>query len=660
MRKNEFMRALNALCAERNLSKEVVFDAIESALQAAYRRDFEQDPNVTVSMDRTTGVAYVYVEREVVERVENDRREISLEKARRMYGASTKIGDIVREEQTPRNFGRIAAQTAKQVILQRIREAERDRLYHDYASREGELVMGMVQSIDNKTRAVRLTLGKVEALLPRSEQLPGERYRVGLRIRAYVAEVNRAHRGPQITVSRTHRKMLRRLLELEVPEITTGTVELRAIAREAGARSKVAVVALQTGIDPVGACVGMKGTRIQNIVNELNGEKIDIVQWSPDEAVYVANSLSPAKVIDVFLDQNNGEGKTATVVVPDKLLSLAIGKEGQNARLAAKLTGWRIDIKSASETSQEQMRVTESKAPKPKSRRMSAEEARIAAARALLAEAEAMDSLFDDDDDDDDEFSMAEVDEMAFDLESLKDDDEMDEVVLLEEEEEELALADEEDDLVLADEEDDLVLADEEDDLVLADEEDDLVLADEEDDVVLADEEDDVVLADEEDDVVLADEEDEIVVAKPKALPPAPDPLAEEEDDFLLADDEDLVLFDDDEDDDLLGFDDDIIEPVSKPSRDSSKKVEPKAPSQTRSHSGSRVAPPAKAKSSKSEEQTKKGSKNQSNASTIFYTFNTESRAKSLDNASQGDNKTRKKKKKKKKPRTKPYRKRRS
>ncbi|MDQ4078997.1 MAG: transcription termination factor NusA [Chloroflexota bacterium] len=399
MPSNEFMMALNALCHERDLSKDVVLEAIEKALQAAYRKDFEQEPNIAVEMDRKSGEARVYVDWTVVDEVQDEHSELSLEEARSRFGDDVEVGDVVREERTPQHFGRIAAQTAKQVILQRIREAEQDRAYHEYASREGEIVMGTVQSIDSRSGLVRLSLGKAEAILPRSEQLPGERYRVGQRVRGYVAEVNKKNNGgPQITLSRTHRHMLRRLLELEVPEIANGTVEIRAIAREAGARSKIAVAALQPGIDPVGACVGMKGIRIQSIVNELNGEKIDVVQWSPDEALYVANALSPAKVIETFLDESNEEGKTAIVVVPDKQLSLAIGKEGQNARLAAKLTGWRIDIKSASEAADERVRLAEREARRREelARRRAEEEARIAAARALLAEAEAVDKTEDE------------------------------------------------------------------------------------------------------------------------------------------------------------------------------------------------------------------------------------------------------------------------
>ncbi|HBY98394.1 MAG: transcription termination factor NusA [Ardenticatenaceae bacterium] len=392
MRSSEFMMALNALCHDRELPKEVVIEAVEAALVTAYRRDFGGAANISVRLEPTTGQAQVFAEKEVVEEVKDERGQISLVEATQLSKEVTpQVGDVIRVEMTPKDFGRIAAQTAKQVILQRIREAERDKLYTDFAGREGEIVMGTISSVDSKTSAVRLSLGKAEALLPRSEQLPNERYKVGQRVRAYVFEVSRSNRGPQITVSRTHRQMLRRLLELEVPEIANGTVEIKAIAREAGARSKVAVAALQLGIDPVGACVGMKGTRIQSIVNELNGEKIDVVQWSPDEATFVANSLSPAKVIEVYLEEGNREGKTAVVVVPDKQLSLAIGKEGQNARLAAKLTGWRIDIKSATEAAEESVRRAERAA-----RRQAEEEARVrdeasrlAAARALLAEAEA-------------------------------------------------------------------------------------------------------------------------------------------------------------------------------------------------------------------------------------------------------------------------------
>ncbi len=343
--KNDFLLAITQLCSERNLPREVIIEAIEAALISAYKRNFGAARNISVKIDPSSGEAKVYAEKEVVEEVQDERSQISLAEARKI-DENAEVGGTVTIETTPHDFGRIAAQTAKQVILQRIREAERDALYAAYADREGEIVSGTIQGINSQV--ITLNLGKAEAILPRSEQIPTERYRLNQRIRAYVLEVRKSNRGPRIIVSRTHRNMLRRLLELEVPEIFNGAVEIKAIAREAGFRSKVAVAAVQEGIDPVGSCVGIRGVRIQSIVNELNGEKIDVVEWSPDTATFVANALSPAKVIEVELRKDKG-GKTAIVVVPDDQLSLAIGREGQNARLAAKLTGWRIDIKSASE-----------------------------------------------------------------------------------------------------------------------------------------------------------------------------------------------------------------------------------------------------------------------------------------------------------------------
>lgn len=348
----EFISAINQVCHERQLSKDVVLEAIEAALISAYKRNFGAAQTITAKIDPEMGAAMIFVEKEVVAEVIDNKSEIALEEAR-TYNPEATIGDVVHIETTPADFGRIAAQTAKQVILQRIREAERDSLYNSYVEREGEIINGTVQSIE--PHQVTLSLGKVEAILPRSEQIPTERYSIGQRLRAYVSEVQKTSRGPTIIVSRTHRNMLRRLLELEVPEIYNGTVEIKSIAREAGYRSKVAVAALQDGVDPVGSCVGMRGVRIQSIVNELNGEKIDVVQWSPDVATFIANGLSPAKVLNVILQDDN-DGRTAAVVVPDKQLSLAIGKEGQNARLAAKLTGWRIDIKSATEAAEEALR----------------------------------------------------------------------------------------------------------------------------------------------------------------------------------------------------------------------------------------------------------------------------------------------------------------
>jgi N utilization substance protein A len=342
--KSDFMMAINQVCHERQLPLDIVLEAVEVALVSAYKRNYLGHHSITAQIDQKSGDPLVFIEKVVVEEVKDDKNEVSLKEARAV-NPRAETGSLVSVESTPANFGRIAAQTAKQVILQRIREAERDALYNSYAEREGEIVNGTVHKID--PHQVTLSLGKVEAYLPRSEQIPTERYNEGQRLRAYVSSVTKSSRGPQIVVSRTHRNMLRRLLEVEVPEIYNGTVEIKSIAREAGYRSKVAVAALQEGVDPVGSCVGMRGTRIQSIVNELNGEKIDVVQWNPDLSFFIANSLSPAKVMNVML--HDERGKTAGVVVPDKQLSLAIGKEGQNARLAAKLTGWRIDIKSASE-----------------------------------------------------------------------------------------------------------------------------------------------------------------------------------------------------------------------------------------------------------------------------------------------------------------------
>lgn len=360
--KSEFVMAINQICSERNLPQEVIFEAIESALVSAYKRNYGSGPNIKAAIDFTTGTPHVYAEQIVVENVEDERFEIALREARRIE-PEAQIGSLVRTEVTPKSFGRIAAQTAKQVILQRIREAERDALFSSYADREGELINGMVANITSQ--AITLSLGRTEATMPRSQQVPGERYRIGQRIRAYVMEVRRTSRGPQIVVSRTHRQMLRRLLELEVPEIFSGTVEIKSIAREAGSRSKVAVAALQEGVDPVGSCVGIRGMRIQAIVNELGGEKIDVVAWSGDTSTFIGNALSPAKVSYVTLGNPDTDGKTATVVVPDDQLSLAIGKGGQNARLAAKLIGWRIDIKGSSEAQTEALKPRELAAAAP-------------------------------------------------------------------------------------------------------------------------------------------------------------------------------------------------------------------------------------------------------------------------------------------------------
>jgi N utilization substance protein A len=351
--KSEFLLAFNEICDSRGLSKDVVLEAIETALVSAFRRNIgvSNNQNITATIDPLTGSATIYAEKEVVESVQDDRTEVTLRKARKEIGDSVSLGDLVMVDSTPDDFGRIAAQTAKQVILQRIREAERDQLFEDFSGREGEIVNGTVQSVT--PQGVTLGLGRTEALLPRNQQVPGERYYPHDKVRAYVLEVRRTSRGPQIVVSRSHRNMLRRMLELEVPEIYNGLVEIKSVAREAGQRSKVAVAALQEGVDPVGACVGMRGVRIQSIVRELNDEKIDVIEWNADSRVFIAKSLSPARVSQVYLHPDSASGKTATVIVADDQLSLAIGREGQNARLAAKLTGWRIDIKSLTETAAE-------------------------------------------------------------------------------------------------------------------------------------------------------------------------------------------------------------------------------------------------------------------------------------------------------------------
>ncbi|WP_035107476.1 transcription termination factor NusA [Desulfovirgula thermocuniculi] len=341
--KGEILLAIRELEKEKGIPADVLFEALEAALLSAYRRNFGSAQNARVVIDRETGDFKVYSQRTVVEEVQDPRLEISLEEARKI-DPRYKVGDVVEKEVTPRNFGRIAAQTAKQVVVQRIREAERNAIYEEYASREGDIVTGIIQRVDQKN--VYISLGRTEAILTPAEQMPGEEYRPGTRIKTYIVEVRRTTKGPQILVSRTHPGLLKRLLELEVPELQEGIVELKAIAREAGYRSKIAVYSRDENVDPVGACVGPKGMRIQAVVNELNGEKIDVIKWNPDPSKFVAASLSPAKVVAVEIWE---EEKIARVIVPDNQLSLAIGREGQNARLAAKLTGWKIDIKSESQ-----------------------------------------------------------------------------------------------------------------------------------------------------------------------------------------------------------------------------------------------------------------------------------------------------------------------
>lgn len=340
--KNDFLIAITQLSAEKNLPKEVVLEAVEAALASAFKKEVPGGgPNISVKVNPTTGEVLVYTLMSVVVEVEDAKSELTLEEAR-AFDPKAGIGDVVAVETTLRNTGRIAAQTAKQVVMQRLREAEREVVFAEFAGKEGDIVSGIIQRIE--PRQIILDLGKAEAILPTTEQVRTEHYRVGQRLKAYLVEVYRSGRGPQVVVSRTHRYLVRRLFEMEVPEIYNGTVEIKSIAREPGYRSKVAVAARQEGVDPVGSCVGLRGIRIQNIINELSGEKIDVIQWHPDPGVFVGNALSPAPVVSVTTRE---EEKTATVVVPDRQLSLAIGREGQNARLAAKLTGWRIDIKSA-------------------------------------------------------------------------------------------------------------------------------------------------------------------------------------------------------------------------------------------------------------------------------------------------------------------------
>lgn len=342
----EFMQAFEQLGKEKGIAPEVLFDAIEAALISAYKRNFGSAQNVRVSLDRNTGEIHVYARKNVVEEVSDPRLELSLKEAKAI-DPRYEVEDVVELEVTPKNFGRIAAQTAKQVVVQRIREAERGMIYEEFSNRESDIVTGIVQRIEQKN--VYIDLGKAEAVLAPSEQIPDEIYKHGDRLKTYIVEVKKTTKGPQILVSRTHPGLLKRLFELEVPEIHDGVVELKSVAREPGLRSKIAVYSRDETVDPVGSCVGHKGMRVQTIVNELKGEKIDIVKWNADPAKYIANALSPARVISVEVHEAE---KMSRVVVPDYQLSLAIGKEGQNARLAAKLTGWKIDIKSESQAAQ--------------------------------------------------------------------------------------------------------------------------------------------------------------------------------------------------------------------------------------------------------------------------------------------------------------------
>ncbi|MDD6383472.1 transcription termination factor NusA [Mitsuokella jalaludinii] len=343
----EFLTTLRELGKEKGIDEEVLFEAIEAALISAYKRNFGSAQNVRVTLSRETGHYHVYAIKTVVEDPEDEVTEISLAQARTIK-PDYEVGDVIEIEVTPANFGRIAAQTAKQVVVQRIREAERGIIYEEFMSREGDILTGLVQRVENHN--VYIDLGKTEAVLTPAEQIPGETYNYNDRIKAYVVEVKKTNKGPQIVVSRTHPGLLKRLFELEVPEIHEGIVEIKSVAREPGNRSKIAVYSSEPSVDPVGSCVGHRGMRVQGIVEELGSEKIDIVKWNADPAKFIANALSPAKVVSVAINEAE---KVSRVVVPDYQLSLAIGKEGQNARLAAKLTGWKIDIKSESQAADE-------------------------------------------------------------------------------------------------------------------------------------------------------------------------------------------------------------------------------------------------------------------------------------------------------------------
>lgn len=340
MDRAEFMDALNLIEREKGIDKEVIFEAIEASLVSACKKNFGNGQNIKVVIDRETGNVACYAQKTVVEEIEDEQNEISLEAAR-VLNPNYVFGDVVDLEVTPRDFGRISAQTAKQVVVQKFREAEREILFNQYITKEREIVTSIVQRRDRRNIIVQM--GKIDAVLASNEQIPGEQYNFMERLKVYVLEVKKTTKGPQIFVSRTHPELVKRLFEQEVPEVHDGTVEIKSIAREAGSRTKIAVYSKDSNVDALGACVGQNGYRVNVIVSELGGEKIDVINWSEDPKEFIAAALSPSKVVAVQL---NKEEQSAKIVVPDHQLSLAIGKEGQNARLSAKLTGWRIDIKS--------------------------------------------------------------------------------------------------------------------------------------------------------------------------------------------------------------------------------------------------------------------------------------------------------------------------
>ena len=352
----EIIAAVKALAHEKDIDVELLYGAIEEALKAAYRKNVSRDENppanLSVTLDRTTGVAHVFARKAITDEVEDPANQITLEVARKIR-PDYRMGDIAEIDVTPTGFLRTAAQTAKQVIMQRIREAEQGKIYDEYSEKENEILTAIVQRVEPK--GVYVELGRTEGILEPSEYMPGEEYHIDDHIKVYVLEVNRTGRemlrGPQVRVSRIHPGLVKRLFEMEVPEIAAGVVQIKSIAREAGSRTKMAVHSTEVTIDPVGACVGPRGNRVEKVVTELKNEKIDIIKWSAVPAEFIANALNPAHVLSVFVAENEKE-KACRVVVPDNQLSLAIGKEGQNARLAAKLTGWRIDIKSQSQAAQ--------------------------------------------------------------------------------------------------------------------------------------------------------------------------------------------------------------------------------------------------------------------------------------------------------------------
>lgn len=353
-RQTEIIDAVRALAHEKDISEDMLIGAIEEALKAAYKKNVSREnaapANLSVSLDRSTGVAHVFARKTITDEVEDETNQITLEEALKIR-ADYRLGDIAEIDVTPSGFLRTAAQTAKQVIIQRIREAEQGKIYDEYSEKENEILTAIVQRVEPK--AVYVELGRTEGVMEQNEWMPGEEYHMDDHIKVYVLEVNRSGRemlrGPQVRVSRVHVGLVKRLFEMEVPEIAAGVVQIKSIAREAGSRTKMAVYSTDVVIDPVGACVGPRGNRVEKVVTELKNEKIDIIKWSPDPAEFIANALNPAHVLSVFVAENE---KACRVVVPDNQLSLAIGKEGQNARLAAKLTGWRIDIKSQTQATQ--------------------------------------------------------------------------------------------------------------------------------------------------------------------------------------------------------------------------------------------------------------------------------------------------------------------